>query len=96
MYLPPGVVHGACLADLVAAVPARRAPLFPPVDGAEVVQDVSQVRSFADGDDVVDLPAVHPARYGMLADPADGAVRGVHGEAELLPPVPAPAHLRAR
>lgn len=92
LYFPPGVIDGPSLPDLVAAVPAFGAAVFPPVDRAEVVQGERQVRAFAHGDNMVDLPAVDTTRDGMVTQPADRPVRGVHEAAQLLPPVPAPAH----
>ena len=72
------------------------APLLPAVDRTEVVQDEFQVGTFASRDDVVGFAAAGTTRYGMVADPADRAVRGVDLEFQPVPPVPAASHAGAR
>lgn len=95
LYFTSCVLDRSCLADLVAAVPAFRAPLRPSVDGAQVLQHELQIGSFTHGDNMINLAAVHAARDRVVTDPADGAVRLVHQTAQLLPPVPATAHRAA-
>lgn len=68
LNLTPRVLDGTRGAHLVALVPAHRARVAATVDGPQVRQLKPEVRAFARGDHVVNLPGAEPARYAVEAN----------------------------
>jgi hypothetical protein len=92
--LTPRVFQRFRTPDLVAGVPAHRAPVASPVDRSQVRQLKPQVRPFAHGDHVVDLTGADTTRDAVKTDVTEGSVCGVDKLGELLPAETATAHRR--